>query len=999
MNEDKPTKAFLSRGKNCSTKTRITKIVKDGKTLIGDDAEQHMVDLFKKLLGNKSKVDSEYTVEEFLGEAMHKVPKLTPEQARSIEEEITQDELDDVVRKSHTDSSPGISGVSYQLIKHIWPLIRRLFHKATLQIMGSNDKPPMDKLPESWCQRRIILIGKPNKPEDDDGSYRPISLLEITYKLVAGVIAARLKQAAQHLIGPSQKGYMPDRCAMDVTRSVVDVRNIALHLGIPLAIVGLDFSKAFDTVSHVGLIKILRFLNFPNRFIDQIALLLSNAQITLDINGKRHESFLLQDGTGQGDPISSYLFNIVVEVFLNRIIHQQQDILFSAGDERFIPEAYADDIHILAKGDDPTVITNIIQTAQRFQKLTGLALSTSKTEYLSILATNDTSFRAARLGLKLVDSIKFVGAHTAARPGQEEDTLNYKNAFEKIEKVERSWGWRRPSPLGAVTIIRSLMSSTITHLLTNFTLTKDQAQRYDEITRTFVWAATHPQVRKARLSQPVERGGINLVDINMFTTALRTRWYRILARKAQGEKIDENWIKALNIWLSDFGIDAIDIPNLGFKDLARLGRKLSAKGCHFWGTNFITYSEVVRIYEQKTANPMALPIFGGLIQKYATKRGDSEKLTVFRGGYINAIILKQFKNVGDLFHTHQTLPGRVDTNRPINTHETFPDNWNGLDRLDINRLRTALDTIRIMTLDTLHTLAETTKDQCAFNEVREFCFIQQGHELQNLCLKHRKGSSFVYKELLSAKAKKKKFEQSPAYNTSKYQQGHTMTKEQWMMSMRKLSKIHCSPKARWQSFQIFFRTLWTPQKLYFSTDIMDHALCPGCNDHWPANTAHLIYECPKLARNVWNCVQSIMTEVKGHSFKVSKFAALYYQHVNEYADITVITAAKRAILRVVYDVAAGTKIHPKVAMACLRKELITTARTNIKKEKDILTWMDIERVTKWKWKEMTDSRTYVTPDPDQDSVNQDNQPPTHTAPAEPEPDLLGSDSEEDEDHF
>ena len=63
----------------------------------------------------------------------------------------------------------------------------------------------MKTLPDSWCQRRILLIGKPNKPEDDDGSYRPISLLEITYKLVAGVIEARLKQAAQHLKGETKK--------------------------------------------------------------------------------------------------------------------------------------------------------------------------------------------------------------------------------------------------------------------------------------------------------------------------------------------------------------------------------------------------------------------------------------------------------------------------------------------------------------------------------------------------------------------------------------------------------------------------------------------------------------------------------------------------------------------------------------------------------------------------------------------------------------------------
>ena len=350
---------------------------------------------------------------------------------------------------------------------------------------------------------------------------------------------------------------------------------------------------------------------------------------------------------------------------------------------------------------------------------------------------------------------------------------------------------------------------------------------------------------------------------------------------------------------------------------------------------------------------------------------------------------------------HQTLPGRVNIKRPFNGQEVFPDNWNGLDRLDINRLRAALDTIVAMTISTLHILAEATKDQCAFSEIRESCFKQQGHELQNMCIKHKKGSSFVYKELVAAKAKKKKFEQSPAYTTSKHDQGHTMTKGQWMMAMRKLSKIHCSPKARWQSFQIFYRTLWTPQKLYFSTDILDHALCPGCNDHWPANTAHLMYECPRLARNVWNCVQSIMTEVKGHKFKVSKFAALYYHRVEVYADITVITAAKRAILRVIYDVAAGTRIHPKVAMACLRKELITTARTNIKKEKDTLTWMDIERVTLWKWKEMSDNRLYIIPDPDEDEDTlttralRADQSNTITQ----EPDILGSDSEEDEEQF
>ena len=102
----------------------------------------------------------------------------------------------------------------------------------------------------------------------------------------------------------------------------------------------------------------------------------------------------------------------------------------------------------------------------------------------------------------------------------------------------------------------------------------------------------------------------NMLQISFWSTSL-----------SQGEQINENWIKALNIWLGDYGVDAIDIPNLGFRDLAKLGRKLASKGCHFWGSNLITYSEVVRAYEQKTENPMALPIFGGLVQKFATKGG------------------------------------------------------------------------------------------------------------------------------------------------------------------------------------------------------------------------------------------------------------------------------------------------------------------------------------------------------------------------------------------
>jgi hypothetical protein len=101
--------------------------------------------------------------------------------------------------------------------------------------------------------RRIILILKLTKEPDDENSYRPISLLEIPYKIIAGVIANRLKAVSEDLIGPSQKGYMPGRCSSDITRSVQDIRDYAQLKNKSLIILGLDFSKAFDTISHNGL--------------------------------------------------------------------------------------------------------------------------------------------------------------------------------------------------------------------------------------------------------------------------------------------------------------------------------------------------------------------------------------------------------------------------------------------------------------------------------------------------------------------------------------------------------------------------------------------------------------------------------------------------------------------------------------------------------------------------------------------------------------------------
>ena len=414
------------------------------------------------------------------------------------------------------------------------------------------------------------------------------------------------------------------------------------------------------------------------------------------------------------------------------------------------------------------------------------------------------------------------------------------------------------------------------------------------------------------------------------------------------------------MWLSEYGIDAPDIPDLGYKDLNRLGVKLKTKNCHFWGENFTRYAEIVKIYESKTENPMALPIFGGLIQHHATKSRNSVRLTIFKKELINALIFKKFRVVGDLFNP-SALPGRLDTDHPISPPQAFPNDNNELDNKSLRQVRSAFQAISDLVRGALTLLPHLDRDTCKVLPVRANNFAQEGHELQQMCLKHQKGSSFVYKELIKGKAKRSKFGPSPSYQTSRAEQGHTMTEAQWQANMGKLMKIHCSPRARWQNLQIFLRTVWTPMKQYLSTDNIEYGLCPGCSDHWPANSLHLLYECSGLAANIWNFTRDITSNALNKPFNLSKFQALYFQNITSLTEITIIACAKRAILRVTHEVSRASAIHPKVGIACLKKELINAARTNIKADRDAINWSAIEEAVKEKWSELASHRNFTVP--------------------------------------
>ena len=100
--------------------------------------------------------------------------------------------------------------------------------------------------------------------------------------------------------------------------------------------------------------------------------------------------------------------------------------------------------------------------------------------------------------------------------------------------------------------------------------------------------------------------------------------------------------------------------------MAKLGRLLFNRNCPFWGENLIWYAKVVKIFEEKTDNPTALPIFGGILQQIATTSGASTVLSALSKNPVYTFIFKHFRTAGDLFQ--KVNDNRVDLTKPMLPH-------------------------------------------------------------------------------------------------------------------------------------------------------------------------------------------------------------------------------------------------------------------------------------------------------------------------------------------
>ena len=262
--------------------------------------KQYYHDLYK----DEIRID-DVTINDLIGENSC---KLDNEESNNLEGEITYEELGNALKNMKNSKSPGMDGFTAEFFKFFWIDLGKFILRSV------NYAYKNDSLSVTQSQGIITCIPKPNKPRQFLKNWRPISLLNVIYKLMSSVIANRLKAVLNKLINNDQKGFISGRYIGENIRTVYDILFETKQQNIPGLLVSVDFQQAFDTVSWKFIDKTLDYFNFGPSIKKWIKLFQTGAQSCILQNGHLSESFTLQRGCRQGDPISPYIFILCVEI-------------------------------------------------------------------------------------------------------------------------------------------------------------------------------------------------------------------------------------------------------------------------------------------------------------------------------------------------------------------------------------------------------------------------------------------------------------------------------------------------------------------------------------------------------------------------------------------------------------------------------------------------------------------------------------------------------------
>ena len=427
------------------------------------------------------------------------LPQIDPSDNLFLEKKIEKDEILHALKEMKSNKSPGSDGLTNTFYLKFF----HLFGDVLCEIINLAYKN--GELSESQKLSYITLICKDETRADEMKCYRPISLLNIDYKIISKIITIRLGNILPKIIGIDQTCSVKGRSIFDNLHLIRNVIDYVDQKNLGASFICLDQEKAFDRVSRSYMLDTLTAFGFNENFLKWIKLLYNDISSSVIVNNHISDTFPIKRGVRQGCSLSMPLYVLCFEPFAHKIrnLDDIKGFKLPGSNSEVKLSLYADDSTALLTSDSS--VRKYFYWVKLFGQISGAKINYDKSKgmYLGKWKTrSDHPF-----GISWIDNHKILGYRFGSRFS--EDDI-WSKIFVKIDRTLNLWNSRKLSFKGKSTVLNSLCVSKILYYAAATPIPSHYLTLLQRRFFRFMWNSTYEPVARNTLYLDFNQGGLNV---------------------------------------------------------------------------------------------------------------------------------------------------------------------------------------------------------------------------------------------------------------------------------------------------------------------------------------------------------------------------------------------------------------------------------------------------------------------------------------------------------
>jgi hypothetical protein len=581
-----------------------------------------------------------YTSEPISSEALNKLKEFAPPISNNTKEQLnapfTNEEISQAIQ--HTpEKTPGPSGIPAKFFKlfslQLTPVLTQIAN-FSLQNGSTN---------EYFLKGNIIFIPKKDKNPEIITNLRPITLLEISRKIITKAMTLRLKNALiesdkvnQSIINNNQTCH-PNRNMSDNIITLQLIQQYSKTEKKDIHVIFTDFEKAFDRLNHDFMIELLKHRNFGENFTKFILTYLKGKSRII-FNGYKSDYFQVDRSTPQGETLSPILFTLAMDVLIRSVLSDPRikgvKLIPKSEASKYIKEnciiikGYADDLYFST--EDPQDIIYFLEHIKRFEEASNSKLCLNKCELLSFGENKPNEIQNIS---QANHEVRCLGVYFNQNGVINKIDETHQKAIKTLEHIKKF----HPKFKAKGSHLKSYYFSKFYHIAPFTSINNTQAK---EIQNAIRWFLFHDDIKyndeicysakisKKRLSQKSPLG-LNIPEIQEIFDASKAKFLY------EANNNNKDWHSLLNILiLKKFSTNpnkTEDIYPLFYYNSNNKITKVSKN------SNWLWFDQGMRIYQNIQKNIKFTPF-----NKYYNAYNNKLRLTVNLSGIKNNLPLDDF---------------------------------------------------------------------------------------------------------------------------------------------------------------------------------------------------------------------------------------------------------------------------------------------------------------------------------------------------------------------